>query len=34
VDLISCNPSETDFLAVVVLDQDVCGFDFLRPIGD
>jgi hypothetical protein len=35
VDLISCNPSETDVLAVLVLDQEfVRGFDFLQPIGD
>jgi hypothetical protein len=34
VDLISCKPSETDILAVLVLDQDVRGFDFLQAIGD
>jgi hypothetical protein len=34
VDLISCGPSETDILAVLVLDQQVRGFDFLQPIRD
>jgi hypothetical protein len=34
VDLISCNPLETDVLAVLVLDQGVRGFDSCKPIGD
>jgi hypothetical protein len=34
VDLISCKPSETDVLSVLVLHQGVCGFDFLQAIGD
>jgi len=34
VDLTSCCPLETDVLAVLVLDQDVRGFDFLLLIGD
>jgi hypothetical protein len=34
VDLISCKPSETDVLSVLVLHQIVRGFDFLQAIGD
>jgi hypothetical protein len=34
VDFISCKPSETEVLAVLVLHQFVRGFDFLQAIGD
>jgi len=34
VDLTSCCSLETDVPAMLVLDQDVRGFDFLLDIGD